>query len=266
MSQLGQLSFLLITLTRWLDVWFERKAANQCFYSGHCTLFSTRMEWLSRTIFGNDVIPSLDLFHAIQRITRTLPRFEVGVAERRQALTWCFHEPGKAGQRCTLRPASEIIHNLDAWLEMYGPSEETQHQTRNLVHHLVDGCLDNPDRGTTLNESKHRWLRAKAHRHQISVEVGCALIAMFLHEWNVAQAKKYGYTNLYANPHHVPDPSKALESALLHSWILENFDDDDDSSVVATVLQPGFWVVVFNPSEYTTLQKKIYLDLLKKWQ
>ena len=187
---------------------------------------------LIHSIFGNSVIVSLDLFHAIQRMTRTLPCFEVGVAEQRQALTWCFHEPVKAGQRCSLRPTSEIIRNLDAWLEMFEPSEETQHQTRNLVHHLIDGCLDNPDRGTTLNECIHRWLRARAHRHQISVEIGRALIAMFLHEWNFARAKKNnGYTNLYANPHHVPNPSKALQSTLLHLWILENFDDDDDSSV-----------------------------------
>ena len=116
-----------------------------------------------QNIFGGEVVVRLDLFHAVQRITRTLPKkhplFHKCVADFRLV----FRADGDVGkQRLLPTPAGDVLlSKLTSFVEKWKNFPGNQILTAlsmqafcNIEKHIKSGCLSDipPGMGTNRNE------------------------------------------------------------------------------------------------------------------
>ncbi len=101
----------------------------------------------------------LDLFHAVQRISRTIPKRSKNYHDCLKDLSFCFRRYGDIGsQRSLPTPSpSDLTHNLDAFVTKW-KQHLTNKTVANLKCHARKGCLSEilPSLGTNRNEALHR--------------------------------------------------------------------------------------------------------------
>ncbi|XP_066934802.1 uncharacterized protein [Clytia hemisphaerica] len=128
---------------------------------------------LYRGIFGTNIDIKLDLFHAVQRISKLFPNRRKNQMVRKFISDFglIFRDPmdlGKTRKRPT--PNKEVIlKNLDTLFVLHRPflstlseakSNELDEEIRKLKVHIEKGCLSGiaPGDGTEQNENLHRLL------------------------------------------------------------------------------------------------------------
>ena len=110
----------------------------------------------------------LDIFHAVQRITRILPKRHLLYSQILKDIKLLYRDPKDSGQDRTLpTPAPDIMcHQLDMFITKWNDAEITgskilndkvQKQLLPLKGHITKGCLNNipPHAGTNRNENLH---------------------------------------------------------------------------------------------------------------
>ena len=114
-------------------------------------------------IMGKDIIVKLDLFRAVQRITRAMPKKHPFFMQCMADLKLVFRQPND------LRAANseQALTNLDAFVFKWEKcayqewniiTDKTIKQVSALTQHITKGCLSDipPSRGTSRNEALHR--------------------------------------------------------------------------------------------------------------
>ena len=139
-------------------------------------------------MFGNDVIVKLKIFHAVQRISRKMPKRHPLYSLCISDLRLVFRQAKDFGQKrkCTTPNPRQILDNLDAFVNKWKLctfndweiiSENVVKEIECLKLHITKGCLsDIPvGVGTNRNETLHRHLKPYFSRTRLGLPVALAL-------------------------------------------------------------------------------------------
>ena len=133
----------------------------------------------------------LDIFHAVQRIIKTLPKGTVESRKFAKEVGLVFRKDGDVGEdRMFPTPDPECIEsNLEQLLykwkgQLSGP---TLNAIENVRNHIRLGCLTGipSSVGTTLNERLHRHLKRSmlCGASSVSPELAIPILALVLYVW-----------------------------------------------------------------------------------
>ena len=153
-----------------------------------------------QSIYGQGTAVKLDVFHAVQRVTKTLSkknnRFHKCVSDLRLV----FRQDGDSeNTRVCSTPSPDVMsRKMDAfvakWRNIRGSdntllfTNHTLHAISNLKRHIMCGCLSNipPGCGTNRNERFHSYINSKFHRSRIGVLLAYALLTAFMYSHNTS--------------------------------------------------------------------------------
>ena len=151
-----------------------------------------------RAVFGEAIVVKLDLFHAVQRVTRTVPKRHPLANLLYRELRVVFRAEGDSGeQRKLATPSPEVLlSNINSfvgkWKNIKDDADraiftpQTEVAILNLRKHIQRGCLSDipPGCGTNRNERFHQNLRKFIHRSRIGIQLAYALITVIIYIHN----------------------------------------------------------------------------------
>jgi hypothetical protein len=156
-------------------------------------------------IFGDSIPVKLDLFHAIARVTKKIPKqtrhYMSGTCIKDFANV--FRSVGdKEKERKMPTPSQEqLLENLNTFLKMWngvqhGEKEDvltsaTIHEIQCLHEHIRKGCLSDIPAGSERNENLHKNLRHIIARSRLGVQSSISLLTLFFYQWNERKEKKF---------------------------------------------------------------------------
>jgi len=153
--------------------------------------------------FGKNVSVKLDLFHAIQRITKTFSKKHPSFYSCIQDLRLVFRMKGDSEEKrlsstpCTNEIYQNFANFVDKWkdtenggIKLFKP--ETLKAVQNLKKHISNGCLSNipPSGGTNRNERLHEHIANYFNRSRIGILLAYALLHMIIHAHNTSMLIK----------------------------------------------------------------------------
>ncbi len=147
-------------------------------------------------MMGSNIVVKLDLFHAVQRITKTISKRHPFFHRCMADLKLVFRDPNDLGQIRQLHtPKSEIIEkNLDEFVEKWEScvheeqpiiTESTRKEVTALKKHIRKGCLSDISKGagTSRNEAFHRTLNMHFGRvSRIGIPLALALLTVLIYQ------------------------------------------------------------------------------------
>ncbi|XP_078346062.1 uncharacterized protein LOC144631498 isoform X2 [Oculina patagonica] len=141
--------------------------------------------------FFPNIPVKLDIFHAVQRIIKTLPKGTIESLTFSKEVGLVFRKDGDVGQdRMFPTPDPECIESnleqlLFKWKEKLPAA--TLNAIENVRQHVRKGCLSGipPSVGTTLNERLHRHLKRSmlCGASSVSPELAIPILALVLYVW-----------------------------------------------------------------------------------
>ena len=150
-----------------------------------------------KKLFGYNITVKLDLFHAIQRITKTLSKKHSLFQQCIQDLRLVFRCKGDYEiSRLSNTPSIEIIQKnmenfVTKWDKMTDVNGEklfkpTISAIENLYNHILTGCLSDipPGGGTNRNERLHEHINKYFNRSRIGILLAYSLLHMILYADN----------------------------------------------------------------------------------
>ncbi len=155
----------------------------------HSIIIDNCCQWKSflQDVFGSNVNVKLDVFHAVQRITRTLSKKEKYYCQFLSELRMLFRRSGDVGiKRVLSTPETEvIIQNLEGfigrWTKIINMRDSTLKELNGIKRHAA--CLANIPSGigTNRNEALHKNINPYFKTARLGVQVAYALL--FLLFW-----------------------------------------------------------------------------------
>ena len=149
------------------------------------------------TIFGQQLKVYLDIFHAVQRISRKLPKKHPYHSQCLKALQLMFRDQSDQGPiRTKSTPDSATLRrNLLTFQQQWEGisyndrpiiSPATVKEIRSLLVHIDKGCLSGiqPGRGTNRNERLHKDLNSHMTTSRYGVELAYALLTSIFYSHN----------------------------------------------------------------------------------
>lgn len=172
------------------------------------------------SIFGDNVLVKLDLFHAVKRIITTLRKKHPLSHQCRQDLQLVFRKDGdRAPKRSEATPEPDVINTkLDKFVskwkdieDQHGKkvfSSDTLEAVRKLKEHISFGCLSNipPGGGTNRNERLHHHLNSHFTRTKMGVLLAYALLTIVIHAYNTSEKRHSRLITKSINSSCVPEP------------------------------------------------------------
>lgn len=153
-------------------------------------------------VFGNDTLVKLDVFHAVQRITRAMSKRHAFFHSCMHDVRMLFRNPTDIGKKRTMStPDSTLmLSNLDNFVLKWKNVEHNGRkiltdkvicQLQTLRAHVQHGCLANiePGGGTSYNEALHRYINPHfSHVRKIGLPLAYALLTILLYKHNCKKA------------------------------------------------------------------------------
>ena len=146
---------------------------------------------------GPNISVKLDIFHAVQRITRVLLKRHLLYSQILKDIRLLFRDPKDTGRVRTLpTPAPDTLcHQLDMFITKWKYAEITGSNILNdkvqkelvaLKGHIKKGCLSNipPKAGTNRNENLHRFINPYFRRCRMGIPLALALLTILFHHHN----------------------------------------------------------------------------------
>ena len=135
-------------------------------YIDNCCQWRAKIQ----SVFGSHVQVLLDVFHAVQRVSKTISKRHPFHTRCLHDLRLAFRAPGDFYETCT-KPTpqpDEIVKNLEMFVKWHDIkfndqkviSDATLTEVENLKVHVRKGCLSNikVGGGTNKNEAFHRYV------------------------------------------------------------------------------------------------------------
>ena len=143
-------------------------------------------------VFGGHVIVKLDLFHAVQCITRTFSRRDPYYSAIISELRMVFRMSGDIGKtRSMPTPQPHIIYQnlhlfLGRWQQVAKFRNTTLKEIENLKKHIIKGCLTNVPTGfgTNRNEALHKHINPYFRKSRLGVQAAYALLCLLFYMHN----------------------------------------------------------------------------------
>ena len=155
----------------------------------------------------------LDISHAVQRLTRVLPKRHMLYSQILKDVTLLFRDPNDIGQVRTLpTPAPDILlHKLDMFITKWKEAEvrgsyilndKVQKELLALKGHINKGCLSNipHQAGTNRNENLHRFINPYFRRCRMGIPL--ALAFSYLLFCSITIIKNTPICNIFYRPWH----------------------------------------------------------------
>lgn len=163
-------------------------------YVDDCCKLRNKIE----NIFGKNISVKLDIFHAVQRISKTLRKRHPYRLQCLQDLRLVFRCDGDSGEkRLSTTPSSErILLNFENFIGKWQKvadhnsvklfNSETDVAIERLKKHISLGCLSNIPAGcgTNQNERLHQLIGKYFNRSRIGILLAYALLTVLLHSNN----------------------------------------------------------------------------------
>ncbi|XP_035693259.1 uncharacterized protein LOC118427529 [Branchiostoma floridae] len=168
---------------------------------------------LIEEVFGENILVKLDLFHAVQRVTKFVPKHHPYSKYLLRDLRMVFRHSGDIGlerQRETPPPhrVARKMKKFDKKWRKFGLKQKgktvypkaAQDEVRKLLKHIEKGCVSGiqPGKGTIRNEALHRKLNQRMNKNRISPTFAIALMFSIIYTVNSQLARSYK-----RKPHHV---------------------------------------------------------------
>ena len=169
----------------------------QEFYVDNCCALRQKIQG----VFGSQVKVFLDIFHAVQRVTKKIPKKHPYCHECLKSLTLVFRDPVDQGPVRTMvtPPIDQLKKQVLAfkakWKDINHNDKpilppEAIAELQSLLVHINKGCLSGiaPGRGTNRNERLHRDLNSHMSNCKYGLEFSCALLTstFFQHNEHIA--------------------------------------------------------------------------------
>ena len=179
---------------------FERQGATiQKITIDNCCQWRNKLQ----DIFGNGITVCLDVFHAVQRISRALPKKHKLFHQCIDDLRFVFRAGGDIGiKRCKATPLpSEMLSNMENFIKKWENvnylgklllNNEALNEIEKLKVHIMKGCLSNIEVGcgTNRNEALHKHMNSFFHQSRISILLAYALMTVLIYSHNSVQGSK----------------------------------------------------------------------------
>ena len=163
-------------------------------YVDDCCKLRSKIE----NVFGKNISVKLDIFHAVQRISKTLRKRHPYRLQCLQDLRLVFRCDGDSGEkRLSTTPSSEkILLNFENFIKKWHKvadyngvklfNNETDVAIERLKKHITLGCLSNIPAGcgTNKNERLHQLIGKYFNRSRIGILLAYALLSVILHSNN----------------------------------------------------------------------------------
>ena len=162
------------------------------FYVDNCCSLRRKLQ----AIFGQQLKVFLDVFHALQRVTKKIPKRHPYHTECLQSLRLVFRNPADQGDCRTmatpsaLQLKSQLLAFKSKWKDISHNGKHVlppaaTNEIQSLLVHIHNGCLSGiaPGRGTNQNERLHRNLDSHMASCKYGPEFAYALLtsAFFRH-------------------------------------------------------------------------------------
>ena len=150
-----------------------------------------------KSILGEEIVVKLDVFHAIQRVTKTMSKKNNRFQKCMDDLRLVFRQNGDSEhtRKCNTPSPDEINQKMEAFVAKWKNikssntdnrllfSSETIHAIDCLKRHITRGCLSDipPHSGTNRNEKFHSFINSKLHRSRIGIFLAYALLTVFMY-------------------------------------------------------------------------------------
>ena len=172
----------------------EQKQAIETIYVDDCCKVRNKL----KAIFGGTVQVKLDIFHAVQRVTRTLPKihplFHQCVGELRNV----FRQDGDINEerKCDTPTPEMMEAKMADFVKKWSDARDsvgnaifradTQVAVNNIMKHIRIGCLSRipPGGRTTKNERFHQHMKTFFHRSKVGVFLAYALLSVIIYQHN----------------------------------------------------------------------------------
>ena len=146
----------------------------------------------------------LDVFHAVQGITKTLPKRHVLHKQCAEKLRLVFRKDGDSGEKRISHTSSTpvMLQKMERFVEVWKDAKdqkgkrlftsETFKAINKLKTHIVAGCLSNipPGGGTNRNEQFHSHVKFFFHKSRIGIFLAYALLTVIIYSHNSALTTK----------------------------------------------------------------------------
>lgn len=175
-----------------------RHEANGIKFKGAC--IDNCCHWRSKlqTVFGNDFVVVLDLFHAISRISRKIPKRNNLRSECMKDLRLVFRSPTDVGENRTEEtPGCDIMkEQMDNFVKQWSTIRNDKgvavlpkkaiKECNKLLKHIDRGCLSGiPTHiSTSRNERLHRELKRQITNCKLGVAVAVAALTIAFYRHN----------------------------------------------------------------------------------
>lgn len=154
-------------------------------------------------VFGNSTNVCLDVFHAVQRVSRTLPKKHNFFHQCINDLGLVFRASGDIGiRRCKPTPLpNEMLSNMNQFVDKWKDcqysgeillNEKMRIEIEKLKVHIQKGCLSSIEAGcgTNRNEALHKHINSFFYQSRISILLAYALMTVLLYSHNSVQQSK----------------------------------------------------------------------------
>lgn len=178
------------------------------YYIDNCCSWSNNL----KEVFGENLEVKLDLFHAVQRITKKIPKrgkkgSTVKMIRRRMIndLTMVFRNPSDLGSYRTMNTpsAGKMFEQLDDFLSKWKDQTYCEEdilpdvaiqELESLRKRMQKECLSDipPSCGSNRNEAMHKTLRKNISRQRIGVQLAIALLGISFFIWNEKRSRNSG--------------------------------------------------------------------------
>ncbi len=150
-----------------------------------------------QAIFGSHLKVYLDIFHAVQRISKAMPKRHPYHRECLKSLQLVFRDPSDQGEVRTKPTPSphilrqQLLHFQGVWKGISYNGRDVlpptaQKEIKCVLVHIDKGCLSGilPSRGTNRNERLHRDINSHMTKSRCGVELAYALLTSFFFTHN----------------------------------------------------------------------------------
>ena len=156
-----------------------------------------------QSIFGQDIRVRLDIFHAIQRITKTMSKHHPLCHSIMKDIKLIFRDPLDIGKLRTLPTPDKdtLLKSIENFICKWKDistcsshifSEKTMQELSSIKVHIQRGCLSgiNPSCGTNKNENLHKNINPFFSHCRIGIPLALALLSILFHHHNLKASRE----------------------------------------------------------------------------
>jgi hypothetical protein len=212
-----------------------------------------------KEVFGPDVTVLLDVFHAVQRVTRKMPKKHPFHSICVQDFRLVFRLPGDYGPtrtKATPQPP-QLLENINSFVQRWKGivhndrcvlTKDSIEEIEKLKVHIHKGCLSGiiVGGGTNKNEAFHRYVRTFFHKSRIGILLAYALMTTIIRNFNnndkQSRKNRLRPIRMSSQAHEVGEPLERMgimddnrDDDL--TWIQEQNEDNIDIISIDNILR-----------------------------